>query len=173
MLVIQRNLFLVSALAVAFVVGACASKDADVSTASDATTDSEYTETYDDSTSDDATASTSSGDDMALNPVYFAYDQFSLSADSRAVLKAHGQKLMNNADMRVVIEGHCDERGTDEYNLALGERRARSIRDYLVNLGVPTSRLTMISYGEERPAMFGSSEEAWGKNRRGEFVISR
>ena len=75
--------------------------------------------------------------------------------------------------MNLVIEGHCDERGTNEYNMALGDRRARSARDFLVNLGVDASRISTVSYGEEKPADPGKTEEAWAKNRRAQFVFSR
>lgn len=75
--------------------------------------------------------------------------------------------------MNLVIEGHCDERGTNEYNMALGDRRARSARDFLVNLGVDASRISTVSYGEEKPASLGKTEEAWAKNRRAQFVFSR
>jgi peptidoglycan-associated lipoprotein len=78
---------------------------------------------------------------------------------------------MNNSQEKIVIEGHCDERGTAEYNIALGERRAKSVKRYLINLGVDSSQLSTISYGEERPADPGHNEAAWAKNRRAEFVI--
>ena len=78
---------------------------------------------------------------------------------------------MNNPQKEVVIEGHCDERGTEEYNIALGERRANSAKKYLINLGVNPSQLSTISFGEEKPADPGHNEEAWAKNRRDEFVV--
>jgi len=78
---------------------------------------------------------------------------------------------MNNIQRKITIEGQCDERGTEEYNIALGERRANSAKRYLINLGVSTDQLSTISYGEERPADPGHSEEAWAKNRRSEFLI--
>ncbi len=104
-----------------------------------------------------------------LGPVYFDYDSFSIKADSRSVLRQHAEWLKSN-NISVQIEGHCDERGTTEYNLALGERRAASVKDYLVSQGVPASRLSIISYGEERPATTGVNELAWAQNRRAEFV---
>ncbi len=78
--------------------------------------------------------------------------------------------MKEKSDVRIQIEGHCDERGTVEYNLALGEKRARSAMDYLVSIGIPRDRISIISYGKERPAAFGSNEDAWAKNRRAEFV---
>lgn len=105
-----------------------------------------------------------------LAAVYFEYDSFSLTAASRAALAGHAAWLKSNPSRMVQIEGHCDERGTTEFNLALGERRAATTRDFLVSQGVPAGQLSTISYGEERPAAMGSTESAWSKNRRAEFV---
>jgi peptidoglycan-associated lipoprotein len=106
-----------------------------------------------------------------LRTIYFAFDRADLTEESRATLRANAEWLKANPKYRIRIEGHCDERGTIEYNLALGQRRADAARDYLVSLGVDPGRLTTISYGEERPADPGHNEEAWAKNRRAEFVI--
>ena len=103
--------------------------------------------------------------------IHFDFDKYNLKPEARAILDALGAWLQNNRNFHVIIEGHCDERGTAEYNLALGERRASSARDYLVNLGVAPNRLTTISYGEERPLDPRSNEEAWAKNRRGQFNV--
>ena len=106
-----------------------------------------------------------------LQTIYFEFDQYDLSDSSRGVLQANAQWLQSNPEYRIVVEGHCDERGTIEYNLALGEKRARAVSDYLDDLGLGGSRVRMITYGEERPADSMSSEAAWAKNRRAEFVI--
>jgi peptidoglycan-associated lipoprotein len=106
-----------------------------------------------------------------LKDVYFDYDSANLSSEAQATLDADGKVLMDNASVSVQIEGHCDERGTVEYNLALGDRRAQSARDYLVRYGVPASRLSTVSYGEERPFSTGSDESAWAQNRRAHFVV--
>lgn len=106
-----------------------------------------------------------------LRIAYFAYDSYSLGGDAREALKFNANWLKENPAATVQIEGHCDERGTTEYNIALGERRANAARDYLVRLGVDASRVSVISYGEERPADPGHDESAWGKNRRAAFVI--
>jgi peptidoglycan-associated lipoprotein len=106
-----------------------------------------------------------------LKTVYFDFDKSDLTDETRALLRANAEWLRGNAKYGVVIEGHCDERGTIEYNLALGQRRAQTVRDYLSSLGVSPSRLRTKSYGEERPAVQGHTEEAWGRNRRAEFVI--
>lgn len=102
-------------------------------------------------------------------PIYFDFDQSVIRADQKEKVKELGAWLLAHPQEEVTLEGHCDERGTEEYNLALGERRAESVRSYLVNLGVDPSRLKTISYGEERPVDPGHNEEAWAKNRRVEF----
>lgn len=109
----------------------------------------------------------------ALGPVYFDYNSAALSGEAQGRLEANADYLRENAGTRVQIEGHCDERGTLEYNLALGERRAQSVRKYLVSQGLSADRLYTISYGEERPARSGNSESAWRQNRRAEFKVAR
>jgi peptidoglycan-associated lipoprotein len=104
--------------------------------------------------------------------IYFAFDDFTLDGASQGRVTALGDYLKNNPNAVVQIEGHCDERGSVEYNLALGERRANSVKNFLVQLGVEPARLTTISYGEEKPAAEGRDEQAWSQNRRAEFVIS-
>lgn len=103
--------------------------------------------------------------------VYFDFDNASLDYQAQEVLKQKAMWLRDNPDGNIVIEGHCDERGTNAYNLALGERRAESAKAFLVNLGIRAERLTTISYGEEKPLDMGQNEEAWAKNRRASFVL--
>jgi peptidoglycan-associated lipoprotein len=103
--------------------------------------------------------------------VYFDFDSSTLLPAAQEVLKRKAAWMQENADASVIIEGHCDERGTEAYNLALGERRAESAKAFLVDLGIDATRLATISYGEERPVAMGHNEEAWAKNRRCEFVI--
>lgn len=105
-----------------------------------------------------------------LPVIYFGFDQDSLTETSRNDLKKVAGALRTLKTTELSIQGHCDERGSNEYNLALGDRRARSVRDYLVNLGVARNLLDTVSYGEERPADLGSNESAWAKNRRAELV---
>ena len=105
--------------------------------------------------------------------VYFGTDEYSLDEASRATLAAQARWLIANPNVRASIEGHCDERGTREYNQALGERRANAARDFLVSQGVPVSRLVTTSWGKERPVAQGSNEEAWTQNRRAVTVIIR
>ncbi|MDX1623713.1 MAG: peptidoglycan-associated lipoprotein Pal [Gemmatimonadota bacterium] len=103
-------------------------------------------------------------------PIYFAFDESELEPSAREKLQRKAEVLRTYPELRVRIEGHADERGTVEYNLALGERRAESARSYLIDLGIDGDRLTTVSYGEERPAVEGSNEAAWSRNRRDEFV---
>lgn len=112
--------------------------------------------------------------DLAVNVgdrVLFGYNQFNLSKEARNVLERQATWLKGNPGVNVVIEGHCDERGTREFNLALGERRASAVRSYMVALGIADGRITTISYGKERPIAFGSISTDWAKNRRGVTVV--
>jgi peptidoglycan-associated lipoprotein len=104
-----------------------------------------------------------------LEPVYFDYDSHVLSAQAQQILKRNAALLQQESGLVVTIEGHCDERGSDEYNLALGEQRSNAVKSYLVSLGVAAERLNTISYGEERPVVAGNDEAAWSKNRRAQF----
>ena len=105
------------------------------------------------------------------NVVYFGYDSSALSSESRRTLDAQVAFLRDNPAVKITIEGHCDERGTREYNLALGERRASAVRDYMVAQGIDGLRMRIISYGKERPAVVGSNESAWSQNRRAASII--
>jgi peptidoglycan-associated lipoprotein len=106
-----------------------------------------------------------------LKEVYFDFDRYDLRADSREILKANSAWLKANPAAQIQIEGHCDERGTTEYNVALGSRRAESVKDYLVTLGTSADRLSTISYGEEVPVCREQTEECWQNNRRARFVV--
>ena len=174
----NRRLF--AAIALAFLTAACASK-----------TNSDAAATTDGATADRAPLSRNDvifDKDMAgkgqfgpgsqedLNAqagdrVFFAYDSSELSAEGRATLEKQAGWLKQYANVNITVEGHCDERGTREYNLALGERRAQAVKNYLVSLGVPAERLNTISYGKERPAVMGADESAWAQNRRGVTVV--
>lgn len=110
--------------------------------------------------------------EMFMNEdIHFAFDKSVLTPTAQEILKKKAEWLRNNPDNTVVIEGHCDERGTTEYNIALGERRALAAKVFLTDLGIDSSRLSTISYGEERPVDPSHNEEAWAKNRRAHFVI--
>lgn len=106
-----------------------------------------------------------------LQRIYFDFDRDTISREASSILNKNAKIINANPKMRVLVEGHCDERGTNEYNVALGERRAKTTLDYLVSLGVPRSRLEMKSWGEEKPLDSGHNEAAYDVNRRAEFVI--
>ena len=105
--------------------------------------------------------------------IYFNFDSFELSAEARTVLQKKAELLNGHPELKLLIEGHCDERGTEEYNIALGERRAKAAYEFLILLGVESSRLQIISFGEEYPADTSNTEAGWAKNRRDEFKIRR
>lgn len=107
-----------------------------------------------------------------LAPVYFGLDSYELSAEARTQLQGSAQVLKTNATWQVTVEGHCDERGTAEYNLSLGERRSNAVKGYLVSLGVPEGNITVISKGKETPFCSDSNEACWQQNRRAHFVIT-
>lgn len=106
-----------------------------------------------------------------LGDVFFDFDKSELRMDAVEQLKINANWLQANASRKVIIEGHCDERGTNEYNIALGERRANRAKEYIVNLGVNPSSMKTVSFGEERPFAVGHNEEAWAQNRRAHFVV--
>ena len=109
--------------------------------------------------------------DVDFAPVYFAFDASNLKDSELAKIEAVAQHLQANPTRVVMVEGNCDERGSNEYNLTLGELRAGAVRDYLLRLGIAAERVQTKSYGEEKPAVAGSGESVWAKNRRGEFAI--
>jgi peptidoglycan-associated lipoprotein len=109
--------------------------------------------------------------DLNIQNIYFDYDKSSIRPDAREILKANTELFTKNSAATIVVQGHCDERGTAEYNMALGERRAQAAKQYLVNLGLKASRIETISYGEERPLDPGHDEKAWAQNRRAQFLL--
>lgn len=116
-----------------------------------------------------SSAQSSSLQQAALQNIYFGFDSYVLSSESRNVLQSDFKALAGSPSIQ--IEGHCDERGSSEYNLALGEKRATAAQNYLVTLGYPASKVKIISYGKEKPAAQGHDEDAWAKNRRAEFKL--
>lgn len=108
-----------------------------------------------------------------ISPIYFGYDSFVLPPAELSKIRAVADVLSSNNSYVLIVEGHCDERGSNEYNLSLGEQRAGAVRSYIVNLGIDADRIQTRSYGEERPAVGGTGESAWRLNRRGEFVFYR
>jgi len=121
------------------------------------------------------TVQAGSQEDLVLNVgdrVFFGFDKYNLSAEARSTAQRQAAWLKANPSVTVTIEGHADERGTREYNLALGDRRATALKNYLVTLGVSSSRLASVSYGKERPVALGHNEEAWSQNRRGVMTVN-
>ncbi len=108
-----------------------------------------------------------------LVDIYFDFDKFNLKDEARAILNKHAEWLNKNKDVRITIEGHCDERGTAEYNLALGEKRANAVIKFLFDMGIDGKRIKAISYGSELPLDHRHNEDAWAKNRRAHFVVPR
>jgi peptidoglycan-associated lipoprotein len=108
-----------------------------------------------------------------LLPIYFDFDKSNVREDQRARIEKNADFLKENTDVRVRIEGNCDERGTNEYNMALGERRALNAKKYLMNLGIHEDRMHTISYGEEKPLLHGHDEYSWAQNRRDDFVLAQ
>ena len=119
-----------------------------------------------------ASVETTATPEASVRDINFDFDSSIIRPDAREILKVNADFLLKNRISSIVIEGHCDERGTAEYNMALGQRRAQETKKYLVNLGIKESTIRTISYGEERPLDPGNTEEAWAKNRRAHFLIS-
>ena len=111
------------------------------------------------------------GESGPLQDIHFNYDSFELSSEARDILRSNANWLQSNMQVKVEIEGHCDDRGTVEYNLALGAKRAKAARDYLVSLGISPERMSTISYGEELPLCHDSNESCWQQNRRVHFLV--
>jgi peptidoglycan-associated lipoprotein len=107
-----------------------------------------------------------------LKDSFFDFDKFDIRADQRDALAANAEWLKKYPTIKIKVEGHCDERGTAQYNMALGEKRASAVKDYLSSLGVDGGRIEIVSYGKERPFVTGSDESAWSQNRRGHFVVT-
>ncbi len=165
----KKYLVLLTLLTFAILVSGCGKKPAVEPEMGDRSTETTSGDTGDQGNTDQGEqVDTSTPLDFVT--IYFDFDQYNLRDDARSGLKNNYEVMNARSDTRIQIEGHCDERGTVEYNLALGEKRARSAMDYLVSLGISRDRISIISYGKERPAAFGSNEDAWAKNRRAEFV---
>ena len=181
------NKLLISISLILFV-AACNSPQKDTSTTTGSGTTTGKTNTATTTDTDDATTTTEltdtegessiipgSPDDLIVNVgdrVFFAYESSDLDADAQELLLLQAAWLKLNKEVSVTIEGHCDERGTREYNLALGEKRAQAVKNYLIGLGVDVSRVSTISYGKEMPALVGSNDAAWDQNRRSVTVVN-
>ncbi len=170
--------YLISLVLVLFV-AACATKPKDAAD----TSGSGSSSSSDSSTSAEGTITETSGsgivsgsqEDLIVNVgdrVFFGYDSSDLDSDALELLQDQVAWLKQNSGVSVTIEGHCDERGTREYNLALGEKRAQAVKNYLIGLGISPDRVSTISYGKERPAVVGSNDGAWAQNRRSVTIVN-
>jgi len=143
-----------------------------VDTAADTATEEDVAmDASEDEANREAAAMAQAEDDFINIDLYFDYDSSVIQDSAMGIIENKANWLLANTNVTVVIEGHCDERGTTEYNLALGDRRAARVKSTLMNLGVDSARIKTLSYGEERPIVMGHSEAAWSKNRRAHFVI--
>ena len=164
-----------------FFLAACSTTPKDTA---DSSGSGSSTSSSDVSSSEEATNETSSDkesiepgsqEDLIVNVgdrVFFNYDSSELDSDAQELLQDQVAWLKQYSDVSVIIEGHCDERGTREYNLALGEKRAQSVKNYLISLGISSDRVSTISYGKERPAVVGSNDGAWAQNRRSVTLVN-
>ncbi|MFL2543800.1 MAG: peptidoglycan-associated lipoprotein Pal [Alphaproteobacteria bacterium] len=168
---------LASALLV-FFLAACSTtpKDtADSSGSGSTSTSSDVSSSGETESSASASIEPGSQEDLIVNVgdrVFFNYDSAELDTDAQELLQDQVAWLKQYSNVSVIIEGHCDERGTREYNLALGEKRAQSVKNYLINLGISSDRVSTISYGKERPAVVGSNDGAWAQNRRSVTIVN-
>ena len=168
--------FLISIFLVLFV-AACATKPKDTADASGSGSTSSDSSVSDGTITETTGSGIVSGsqEDLIVNVgdrVFFGYDSADLDSDALELLQDQVAWLKQNSNVSVTIEGHCDERGTREYNLALGEKRAQAVKNYLIGLGVNPDRVSTISYGKERPAVVGSNDGAWAQNRRSVTIVN-
>jgi len=168
--------FFISAILVLFV-AACATKPKDDADASGSGSTSSDSSVSDGTITETAGSGIVAGsqEDLIVNVgdrVFFGYDSSDLDSDALELLQDQVAWLKQNSNVSVSIEGHCDERGTREYNLALGEKRAQSVKNYLIGLGISPDRVSTISYGKERPAVVGSNDGAWAQNRRSVTIVN-
>lgn len=171
-----RNLLLVSVMGLSL--AACSSKDdqGDIGEVRVGANDTMYPGTYEQGYQQQDLNGPIPGSqqDLVVNigdRVFFGYDRYDLTAEAQTLLRLQAEWLARYPNVSVVIEGHTDERGTREYNLALGERRANSVKNYLTAMGVSPARIRVVSYGKEQPAVLGSTPEAWAQNRRSVTVV--
>ena len=169
---------LIASALLVFFLAACSTtpKDtADSSGSGSTSTSSDVSSSADTETTESASIEPGSQEDLIVNVgdrVFFNYDSSELDTDAQELLQDQVAWLKQYSDVSVIIEGHCDERGTREYNLALGEKRAQSVKNYIINLGISADRVSTISYGKERPAVVGSNDGAWAQNRRSVTIVN-
>lgn len=168
-IVLKKSLQIAPVLFLALALGACGSKKKTTDQSIE-TTEVQSTPQIESTPMNFDASGSDSGKIEGLETVYFDYDKSNLTTSAKKVIAGNAQWLKSHPKMNMQIEGHCDARGSIEYNLSLGERRAQAVKSYMVSLGIPAARLSVISYGKEKPLMQGDSEEAYSKNRRANFV---
>ena len=158
-----------------FFLAACSTTPKDTSDSSGSGSSSSSSDVSTSGSEDSESIQPGSQEDLIVNVgdrVFFNYDSSELDADAQELLQDQVAWLKQYSGVSVIIEGHCDERGTREYNLALGEKRAQAVKNYLLSLGISSDRLSTISYGKERPAVVGSNDGAWAQNRRSVTIVN-
>ena len=162
-----KSLALITVLSLALGLTGCGSKakKADEAAPAVAAAPTELADT-------NVTMDSDSGNAGALKSVFFDFNSSQLRADTKSALEGNAAYMKSNAAVNVQVEGHCDERGSVQYNLALGEQRAKAVRNFLVGQGIEGNRISTISFGKERPIAMGHDEESWGKNRRANFAVT-
>ena len=171
---------LLASATLVFFLAACSTTPKDTadssgSGSSSSSSDVSSTSSTETSSADSASIEPGSQEDLIVNVgdrVFFNYDSSELDSDAQELLQDQVAWLKQYSDVSVIIEGHCDERGTREYNLALGEKRAQAVKNYLISLGISSDRVSTISYGKERPAVVGSNDGAWAQNRRSVTIVN-
>ncbi len=165
-----RNLLFVLLLSVALILSACAKKEA-VPVVEEVEPVEEVAPPLEEIEEEPVEPVVEEVEPIVLGDIFFDYDKFNIKKEFEPVLTKNAELLLSNPKVTLLIEGHCDERGTNEYNIALGEKRAKAVMDFYVTYGIDSGRLSMVSYGEERPFARGSNEDAWVKNRRAHMVV--
>ena len=158
-----------------FFLAACSTTPKDTADSSGSGSSSSSSEVSSETGSGSENIEPGSQEDLIVNVgdrVFFNYDSSELDADAQELLQDQVAWLKQYSDVSIIVEGHCDERGTREYNLALGEKRAQSVKNYLISLGISSDRVSTISYGKERPAVVGSNDGAWAQNRRSVTIVN-
>lgn len=170
---IRKRLLWIAVLVALTAVAGCGGKKATDTAPPVEPTPNTQTETVQETPATSDPATSDQVEPVSLNDVYFDFDSYSLSSEAKGTLEANARELKRVTTGTFTIEGHCDERGTKAYNLALGEKRANAAKEFLVALGVSASRISTVSYGKERPFDDGHDESAWAKNRRAHFVAGQ
>ncbi len=165
-----RNLLFVMLLSVALILSACAKKEA-VPVIEEVEPVEEVAPPLEEVEEEPVEPVVEEVEPLVLEDVFFDFDKYNIKKEYKAVLTKNAELLLGRPEATLLIEGHCDERGTNEYNIALGEKRAKAVLDFYVTYGIDAGRLSMVSYGEERPFASGHDEEAWAKNRRAHMVV--